>query len=394
MRELDFEWNGRGSRGNGRVAKSEIEIDDKDYQQQSGDNAEEESHFHLRLSTDKINFLTSYNTVVKIGLIGLGFMGASHLQAFAKIAGVEVVAVCSQDERKLSGDLSEVGGNLNHPQANYDFSAVRKYKRWQELTRDSELDAIDICLPTDMHAEVTLAALEAGRHVFCEKPMALTFADCQRMIKAAEEAKRILMIGQVLRFWPEYEYLWQFTKNENYGAVLEARFERSCGLPDWSGWLPVETRSGGATLDLLVHDIDQALHLFGLPEFVEARKEGEQDAVQAKLMYRRGLVVQIEGGWFAPGTPLSMTFCVSKEKGLLELTKQGLELSSSGGEKSAVQAPAGDGYLAEAAYFVECVEKRMKPERCLPEESAQAVQVALAIKESRSQGGKKVPCGN
>ena len=87
-------------------------------------------------------------------------MGACHLQAYQGLAGAEVAAVCSQDGRKLAGDLSEVGGNLNQPQANYDFSGMRKYKRWEEMVADPQLDAIDICLPTDMHASVSVAALE------------------------------------------------------------------------------------------------------------------------------------------------------------------------------------------------------------------------------------------
>ena len=202
------------------------------------------------------------------------------------------------------------------------------------------------------------------------------------------------MIGQVLRFWPEYQYLRSFVDDPAYGPVTSAKFERSCGLPDWSGWLPVEARSGGATLDLLVHDIDQALYLFEVPEFVEAKQAGEQDAVQAKLTYRTGPAVEINGGWLAPGAPLSMTFRVAKKKAVLEMSGQGLQLIRQSGEPETVEVPEGDGYAAEIAYFVECVQQGRKPERCVPEESGQAVKMALAIKESRQRNGERVGCGD
>src|SRR5947209_2923498 len=130
-------------------------------------------------------------------------MGAVHLSAYSKIPDAEIHAICAENERVFSGDLTGVGGNLRRGAAKYDFSAAKKFRSWREMVVQPDLDIVDICLPTDLHAAVAIAAMTAGKHVFCEKPMALTAPDCDRMLAAASENRRILMIGQVLRFWPE-----------------------------------------------------------------------------------------------------------------------------------------------------------------------------------------------
>jgi len=326
-------------------------------------------------------------------------MGAVHLNAYAKLPGIRVAAVCTNDARALSGDFTAIGGNLKLERSDFDFSAVRKYRQWRELMEDSELDIVDICLPTDLHPTVTMEALAGGKHVFCEKPMALTMVDCERMIAAAEEQKRILMVGQVLRFWPEYVALHNFVKGGEYGAIRSATFVRRCGLPDWSRWLPVEARSGGAVVDLLIHDIDQALNLFGMPERVAAKRlaassdSGLADALTATLLYPKGPEVRIQGGWFAPGTPLHMSFQVRAERAELELTPQGLFLSDLSGQRKKIEAPGGDGYEAEIAYFVDCCRHGTRPERCPPEASAQAVKLALLLKQSRAADAEHLRTG-
>lgn len=324
-------------------------------------------------------------------MIGLGFMGATHLSAFSKIPDVQLTGICTQSERSLAEHLSQAGGNLERPAMAFDFSAVRHSTHWRELVLDPEIDAIDICLPTDLHATVSIAALTAGKHVLCEKPMALTTAECDRMLATAEEQKRVLMIGHVLRFWPEYRALGEFVNTGHNGAILSARFVRVCGLPDWSSWLPVEARSGGAVIDLLIHDVDQALKLFGVPERLAAMPLPDADAMRATLNYDHGLTVQIEGGWLLPGAPFSMGFQVKSEHALLELASEGLFLDDETG-RHPMQSPKGDAYDAEIAYFVDCCRTGSKPELCPPRQSAEAVKLALWLKESRRNGGEPIKC--
>ena len=319
-------------------------------------------------------------------------MGATHLGAFWKMDGVEVGAVCTESEAALSGDLSKSGGNLGRQGGVYDFSAVAKHRRWEDLLTDSSLDAVDICLPTDLHEPVTMAALAAGKHVLCEKPMALTTDDCARMVDRAERQQRVLMIGQVLRFWPAYRYLQQFGKGNEFGALRSATFVRSCGIPNWSRWLTDEARSGGALLDLLVHDIDQALLLCGMPERVAAKKLSDVDGVAATLIYPGGPEVRVQGGWFAEETPFSMSFQARTERAELELTTEGLMRNDAKGERTKIETE-GDGYDAEVSYFVECCKGGRQPELCPPRESAQAVQVALLLKQAR-ETGEQVKCSD
>ncbi|MFL6352769.1 MAG: Gfo/Idh/MocA family protein [Bryobacteraceae bacterium] len=329
---------------------------------------------------------------MRIGIIGLGFMGGTHLDAFSKMEGVEVAAVCTANPQAFSGAFRPTGGNLNRETAVHDFSAVHKCSDWRELVADADLDAVDICLPTDLHASVAIAALQDGKHVLCEKPLALTGADCDSITAEAKKQNRVLMAGQVLRFWPEYMYLERFVKSREYGGIRSATFVRRCGLPDWSRWLPDENRSGGAVLDLLIHDIDQALWVFGTPDRIAAKRLGSDDAIAATLIYPGGPEVRIQGGWFAPGSALSMTFQARAERAELEFTPQGLYLSNQAGQRKPIPATGDDAYAAELAYFVQCCRTNTQPERCMPHDSCRAVKLALLLKQSRAQGGKQLKC--
>jgi predicted dehydrogenase len=326
-------------------------------------------------------------------MVGLGFMGAVHLSAYSKIPDATVLAISTESDRALSEDLNLAGGNLNRDLGKFDFSGVKRHRHWRELVMDSDIDVVDICLPTDLHAPVSIAALAAGKHVLCEKPMALTSADCDQMIAAARINNRILMIAQVLRFWPEYVALKDFVERGQFGAVRSATFVRQCGLPDWSKWLPVPTRSGGAVVDLLVHDIDQILWLFGMPQWVAAKQLSDGDALTATLFYPNGPEARLQGGWFAPGSPLQMSFQVNAERARMELTPDGLMLSDLAGQQKKVET-TGDGYETEISYFMECVRTGKQPEICKPSDSARAVKVALALKESRAQGGEQIKCSD
>ena len=230
-------------------------------------------------------------------------MGATHATAVTQLPDDSLAAVCTSDESRLNGDLTDVGGNLGTSFGKLDFSQVRKYREWEELVADETIAVVDICLPTQFHAPVTQAALQAGKHVFCEKPMALTTPDCEAMMKTALAAGRLLMIGQVLRFFPVYKLLKQAIDTREWGRIRSATFVRKCGVPQWSKWLNDEARSGGALMDLLVHDIDQALWMFGLPDRVSAKSIGGPDTVMATLIYPGGPEVRIQGGWFAPKRP-------------------------------------------------------------------------------------------
>jgi predicted dehydrogenase len=336
---------------------------------------------------------------MKIAVIGLGFMGATHLKALRNIPEAEVVAVASDDPRALSGDLTAVGGNLGAVGAAWDFSAFRKYSNYADAVKDPEAEAVDICLPTHLHAPAALAALKAKKHVLVEKPMALTGAEADQMLAAAESSGRILMTAQVLRFFPAYLALADAVRNGMLGQVRSALFRRRCAAPGWSAWLTDPLQSGGGVFDLLIHDIDQCLWLFGLPEAVSATgyvnlPQGV-DTIVATLYYPEIGSVVVTGGWHHPKAyPFSMEYTVVCEGGTVEYSSAGKppSLYAADGTETALPQPQRDGYEAEIAYFIECCIKNRKPDRCPPQESALAVKLTRLIVEAREKKGEKVPC--
>lgn len=241
---------------------------------------------------------------MRLAVLGLGFMGSTHVKALRKVPQATLAAVFSSDPVKLDGDLSTIQGNLGTSGEKMDFSRVRKYSDINRLLQDDTIEAVDICLPTDLHAEVTLSALRAGKHVLVEKPIALHGEAADQLVNEARKRERILMTAQVLRFFPMYECLRDLLQTQSLGAVRAATFRRRCAAPVWSGWLADPEKSGGGTFDLLIHDVDMALHLFGLPESVSATGVEDLakgiDVLEAHLFYPNRMTVTISGGWHHP----------------------------------------------------------------------------------------------
>src|SRR5579884_1487523 len=267
-------------------------------------------------------------TVMRIAILGLGFMGSTHLQALRSIPDAELAAVLSGDPKKLAGDLSAVQGNIGGPGGQFDFSAVRKCRHVEEILEDPAIDAIDICLPTYLHAEVAVEALRAGKDVLIEKPMALDGPAAHRIIAEAKKQNRIVMTAQVLRFMPQYRALRDAIEGGRLGTVRHAIFRRRCAAPAWSGWLADPDRSGGGVFDLLIHDVDMALELFGVPEMVSAFGYEDLprgvDVISAQLHYPGQGTAVIAGGWHHPQAfPFSMEYTVVADEGTVDYSSAG-----------------------------------------------------------------------
>ena len=143
-------------------------------------------------------------------------------------------------------------------QSKYDFTRYHLYTDFDEMIANEELDYVDIALPTYLHSYYAIKALNAGKHVLCEKPMAINPTQCRMMIDAAKANGKKLMIAQCLRFWPAYETLKHYVDSGDFGKPVFCYFFRGGGWPKWSyqDWLLDETRSGGCLLDQHVHDVD------------------------------------------------------------------------------------------------------------------------------------------
>ena len=332
---------------------------------------------------------------MRIAVLGLGFMGSTHLKAWKSIPGVELVAVSSDEPEKLTGDLSSVQGNIGGPGEKYDFSNVRKYIDYRDALQDTEIDAYDVCLPTHLHAPAAVGALQSGRHVLVEKPMGLTADDVDGMLAAAAGSGRVLMTAQVLRFFPAYEALRE--KLKTLGPVRTAFFRRRCAAPAWARWSANAALSGGGVFDLVIHDVDMCIHLFGEPEAVSA--EGYEDMpkgidwISGRLHYPGIATVEITGGWHHPKAyPFSMEYTVVAEEGTVDYCSafRAPTLYTSGGEEQVLALPEKDGYHAEIEYFLECARACTKPKICPPEESAAAVKLTRLMVQARNHPGQKL----
>ncbi len=206
--------------------------------------------------------------MVRIGIVGLGFMGMTHYRGARKVKGGKVVAICTRSPKKLKGDWRGVRGNFGDPGGIEDLSGIRTYRRIEDILADPEIDLIDICLPTSQHCEVTIQALRAGKHVLLEKPIALNMKDADRMLREAKKAGRSLMVAQVLPFIPEFAYLRKVVAEKTYGKLLGGHFRRIISKPDWSADFGNMERSGGPGIDLHIHDTHYIVLLCGVPDQV------------------------------------------------------------------------------------------------------------------------------
>ena len=323
---------------------------------------------------------------MKVGLLGYGFMGGAHLAALQRIEGVKVSAVASRTRPAADGPSR---GNMNLPTGPLPDS-VQWYSDWRQVVEDSSINAVDICLPTNLHKEIVIEALNSGKHVLCEKPMALSTSDCDEILAAAAKSRKVFMVGQVLRFMFPYRYAASFLRQVGRDAVTGCTLQRSTGYPGWGGWLAKEEYSGGAILDLLSHDLDQALSLFGSPVSVSAASRGPVDTMNAKLQYEDGLVVKVEGGWYPSDAPFSASFRLETNGAALILEDGKLILHHNGREAEKILSPEEDPYYEEIAYFVGCCQRGLPPELCPPGESARAVYLSNLLRESREQNGKEL----
>ncbi|MBQ8408077.1 MAG: Gfo/Idh/MocA family oxidoreductase [Clostridia bacterium] len=203
---------------------------------------------------------------IKVAIIGYGGIARSHYAAYHRLIEkgfpIDVVAVCDKDTARI---FESVTINIA-----CDEVPIREgthiYSDIDDLLCREDFDMADVCLPTFLHAQVTVKLLRAGKHVLCEKPMALNSAQCEEMVYAARESDRQLMIGQCLRFDPLYLYLKKCVDESTFGSLRYLTMERLCDYPGWASDFKNSEKTGGCILDTHIHDIDIARFLLGEPE--------------------------------------------------------------------------------------------------------------------------------
>ena len=218
--------------------------------------------------------------MLKVGIACIGFMGWIHYLAYRNVRGTRVVAICSRDRKKLAGDWRGIQGNFGPPGEKISLRGITAYQDLDELLADPEIDLIDNCLPPHLHAELTIRALRAGKHVFVEKPMALTTSDCKRMVAAAQKAGRQVLVGHVLPFFPEYQRAGKLIDSGKYGKLIGGSFLRVISDPLWLPDFYDPDRVGGPLVDLHVHDAHLIRMLFGMPVSLSSYGRMRGDVVE------------------------------------------------------------------------------------------------------------------
>ncbi|HVJ82829.1 MAG TPA: Gfo/Idh/MocA family oxidoreductase [Planctomycetia bacterium] len=300
--------------------------------------------------------------MVRIGLVGVGFMGMIHYLASLKTAGCQVTALCSRDPKKRAGDWRGIQGNFGPPGTQMDLSAVRAYAALDDLLADPAVDLVDVCLPSDKHAAVAEAALAAGKHVLVEKPIALSLAEADRMVAAAKKANRLLMVAHVLPFFPDFAVVADAARTGRYGKLRAAQFRRHISPPDWSDAFSDADRTGGPIIDLHVHDTHFIAMLAGLPKAVHSTglMSGERvDYVATNYLYDGGpAIAAASGACSQKGRPFTHGYEVYFEQATLHYEAGGplTVYTASGAERPELpSADPVDCFAAELAAAVAAV---------------------------------------
>lgn len=309
--------------------------------------------------------------MVRLGIAGMGAMGRIHYEASLKVRNARVVAVSTSRPQEARAFLPP------------EVAITRDYK---DLLQNSGVDAVVIAVPTFLHEEYATEAAQRGRHILCEKPFAMDQAAARRMLDVAGRAGVILMIAQVLRFWPHYALIKAMVAEGRLGAIRAVDAYRLATYPGWGEWFRDPWKSGGARLDVQIHDADFIYWLLGLPKQIHAAgfksTQGAWDHVVTTFRYP-DVVASMEATFLMPaGWPFSCGIRVTGEAGCLEYDFRVAGNMAERGEATnrllfyTPQAPTQtlvtsdeDMYVAQLRYFADCVESGRDPAQCPPGES-------------------------
>ncbi len=335
--------------------------------------------------------------MINVGIVGLGFMAATHIKAYRQIEGLRVAALCNPSGRHLDGDLSKVAGNVGDNQpVRLDMTSVKATRDFSDLLNDPEIHLIDICAPTRAHGDLSIAALEAGKHVLCEKPLARSLKVAREIAEAAARSKGFFMPAMCLRFWPEWSWLKRAVAEARYGKVLGARFRRVAEPPAWGQKNFFDgAESGGALFDLHIHDTDFVQFCLGRPQAVYStgygKFSGAIDHVVTQYKVSSGAIVHAEGSWaMAKGFGFNMAYTVNFEHATADYDlARGKEALRVAVEEQAVETIAcegPDGYIGELQHMIDAIRSKQPPATVTIQDAVSAVEICEAEERSIQTG--------
>ncbi|MCL4209284.1 MAG: Gfo/Idh/MocA family oxidoreductase [Phycisphaeraceae bacterium] len=333
--------------------------------------------------------------MIGVGIIGFGLMGRTHAQAYAIDLRAQLRAIADLNPTRFQ--RKDVQGNIAGLGAGeIDPATVRLHDSVAALLDDPAVQAVSICTPTATHVDLTIAALRSGKHVMVEKPLGLSSA-ASRL--AVDEASRhpglVAMPAMCMRFWPGWSWLREIIREEPYGPVQAASFLRMGARPGWSSFYTDPAQSGGAMLDLHIHDADFVRSCFGNPRTVESRPGDEDptgtDHVVTRYRFDAMPHVEItaEGGWRRDAeAPFVMRFHVRFEQAeaVFDLSQTPVLRLRRGGDDEPVELPPGDGYRYEVRAFLDAIEQGTPVPQVSMHDGAEAVRLIECERESIRTG--------
>jgi predicted dehydrogenase len=331
---------------------------------------------------------------VNVAVVGLGFMGVTHIKTYQQLKAAKIVAVCDSVRLPVNGVLAGVAGNITGS-GDLDLGRqVKVYRTLDEVLADQEVDLVDLCVPTLLHPAQSIAALKAGKHVLCEKPLALNSAQARKIVQAAQSASGFFMPAMCMRFWPGWCCLKQVVKDRPYGKIQAARFRRMSPMPGWSkATYASGNKSGGALFDLHIHDTDFVQFLFGRPASVFSsgvtRGGNSIDHVVTQYNYAGGPAVYAEGSWLLTGN-FNMSYTVLCERATLDFDSargpDALVVTEAGKKPRVIKPDGSDGYSGEIRYLLEAIQTGKAPKVVTARDGLSAVQICEAEVKSVRTG--------
>jgi len=332
----------------------------------------------------------SSNRKVNVAVVGLGFMGITHIKAYQQIPSARLVAVCDAVRLPVNGVLAGVTGNVIGSDAINLGADIKVCRELDEVLADPAVELVDLCVPTPLHPPQAIAALQAGKHVLCEKPLARTSALARDIVSAAKSAKGFFMPAMCMRFWPGWAWLKELAEKKTHGKILTARFRRVSAPPGWSRDSYFKgVDSGGALLDLHIHDTDFVQFIFGRPSSVFStglsRFSGAIDHVVTQYKVADGATVYAEGSWLL-SQGFGMSYTVMFERATVDFDSargaDALRVDEEGQPSRIVKSEGPDGYGGELRHMIQAIQTGKPPMVVTAQDGLSAVEICEAEEKS------------
>lgn len=324
--------------------------------------------------------------MIRVAIIGLGFIGRNHLEVWNTIEQVKVTAICTRN--------MEVGTTLSHQYG------CTHYVDLEKLLLNEDIDVVDICTPTFLHESNILLAAQYHKHIICEKPVTMTLDSFDRILDAIHKYDVKLMAGHVLRFWTEYSLIKEMYDDGLFGRIHNVHAHRLAEYPPNTEWRKNPEESGGGLFDLHLHDIDYCIYLFGKVRSVYSAgtisQTGCWDHLSTIATFENNIIATIECGMgMTDGYPFSTNFRISGEDQTLEYdlcagvnienlknATSTVVLYTKGNPPEPLKVSSPTDFTAELTYFLDCVRADKEPLKIMPKDARYTIEVLLAVKES------------